>query len=75
MPRSERNNIYTAEHMGTHLDSPAHFYDPALVPADQAGTSRWHVQDIPIDRLFGIKAVVINISEKVKLRRMWGYYF
>ena len=51
--------------MGTHLDSPAHFYDPALVPAEQSGTPRWHVQDIPIDKLFGIKAVVVDISEKV----------
>jgi kynurenine formamidase len=44
------NNLYTAEHGGTHLDAPVHFAKGAHA-ADQ----------VPLDRLFGA-AVVVDVT-------------
>ncbi|KAL5014258.1 hypothetical protein ScPMuIL_008528 [Solemya velum] len=49
----ESNAFQTAEHGGTHLDSPSHFYQGS-----------WRTQDIPIKNLFG-PGVVINVTDKV----------
>ena len=48
-------NYTAAEHGGTHLDAPIHFYE-----------GRHTVEQIPIDRLVG-NAVVIDVSEKAWL--------
>ncbi|XP_037779583.1 isatin hydrolase-like [Penaeus monodon] len=50
----EANNICLAEHAGTHIDAPAHFFK-----------DRWHVDDIPLSRLMG-PGVVLDIQEKAK---------
>ncbi len=50
-------NIHAAEHGGTHLDAPIHFY--------QNGKT---VEQIPIKQLVGT-APVIDISEKAKIDR------
>nr|XP_027208026.1 uncharacterized protein LOC113801793 isoform X1 [Penaeus vannamei] len=50
----ESNNICLAEHAGTHLDAPAHFFK-----------ERWHADDIPLSRLMG-PGVVLDIQEKAK---------
>ncbi|XP_048753993.2 isatin hydrolase-like [Ostrea edulis] len=49
----ESNFFATAEHGGTHVDSPAHFYKGG-----------WRTQQIPMERLVG-KGVVINVKSKV----------
>ncbi|XP_061188488.1 isatin hydrolase-like [Saccostrea echinata] len=49
----ESNSFATAEHGGTHVDSPAHFY--------QGG---WRTQQIPMEKLVG-KGVIINVKAKV----------
>jgi kynurenine formamidase len=46
------NNISCAEHGGTHLDAPIHFYE-----------NRNSVDEIPLENLIG-NAVVIDVSEK-----------
>jgi kynurenine formamidase len=46
------NNLFTAEHGGTHLDAPVHF-----------AAGRWAVDEIPIDRFVG-EAVVIDVTAK-----------
>lgn len=46
------NNFSAAEHGGTHLDAPIHFYE-----------GRWTSDQIPVDRLIGA-AIVIDASEK-----------
>ncbi len=44
------------EHIGTHMDAPAHF-------SDKEGA--WKVNEIPFERLSG-EAVVIDITEKAR---------
>ena len=44
------NNLFTAEHGGTHLDAPVHF-----------AAGRWTVDQIPVDRFVG-SAVVIDVT-------------
>ncbi len=46
------NNLCTAEHGGTHLDSPIHFAE-----------GQWTTEQIPLDNLTGF-AVVVDVSEK-----------
>ena len=46
------NNFCTAEHGGTHIDAPIHFYE-----------GRHSVDAIPLEQLIG-NAVVIDVSEK-----------
>ena len=46
------NNFCSAEHGGTHLDAPIHFYE-----------NRNSADEIPLENLIG-KAVVIDLSEK-----------
>ncbi|MFQ5752360.1 MAG: cyclase family protein [bacterium] len=46
------NNFCTAEHGGTHIDAPVHFYK-----------DRNTVDKIPLEQLIG-KAVVVDVSEK-----------
>ncbi len=46
------NNFCTAEHGGTHIDAPIHFYE-----------GRHTVDAIPLEQLIG-NAVVIDVSEK-----------
>lgn len=46
------NNFCMAEHGGTHIDAPVHFYE-----------GRWSVDEIPLERLIG-KAVVVDVSGK-----------
>ncbi len=46
------NNFCTAEHGGTHIDAPIHFYK-----------DRNTVDEIPLERLIG-QGVVIDVSEK-----------
>ena len=41
------NNFATAEHGGTHLDAPVHFAE-----------GRWSVEQIPVEQLVGVAAVV-----------------
>ena len=53
--RYESNAFFTAEHGGTHLDAPAHFFEGAM---------RTH--EIPMNKLVG-PGVVINV--KVELTR------
>ena len=49
----EANNFSAAEHGGTHLDAPIHFYE-----------NRHTVDQIPIEQLIGA-GVVIKVAEKV----------
>jgi kynurenine formamidase len=42
----------TAEHGGTHIDAPIHFY-----------ADRWTVDEIPLDRLVG-PAVLVDVSDR-----------
>ncbi|PIQ97512.1 MAG: cyclase [Nitrospinae bacterium CG11_big_fil_rev_8_21_14_0_20_56_8] len=48
----ESNDYSASEHGGTHLDAPAHFAE-----------NRWHVDDIPLDRLIG-PGVVVDLRFK-----------
>ncbi len=48
----EGNSFSQAEHSGTHLDAPSHFY-----------RGKWRTHEIPLNRLSG-EACVINIEEK-----------
>lgn len=48
----EGNYFATAEHAGTHLDSPSHFYEGG-----------WRAQQIPIERLIG-PGVILDVREK-----------
>ncbi|KAK3108535.1 hypothetical protein FSP39_010077 [Pinctada imbricata] len=50
--RLEHNTFFQTEHMGTHIDAPAHF-----------GKGSWRTQHIPIERLMG-PGVIINIKDK-----------
>lgn len=54
-------NISTAEHGGTHLDAPIHFFE-----------NRNTVDQIPIEQLVG-SGVVIRITEKVKENRNYQF--
>lgn len=49
------NNVFTAEHGGTHIDSPIHFAQGRLT-----------VDQIPLDRLVAA-AVVIDVSDKANI--------
>ncbi|XP_037780719.1 isatin hydrolase-like [Penaeus monodon] len=51
----ELNEFCTSEHSGTHLDAPVHF-----------AKDRWGVSDIPLDRLWRVPAVVIDVSQAIK---------
>ncbi len=51
--RFATNAFTTSEHSGTHLDAPIHFYNDS-----------WTVDQIPLERLVGIRAIVFNVSEK-----------
>ncbi|KAK6176198.1 hypothetical protein SNE40_014527 [Patella caerulea] len=48
----EDNYFSTAEHGGTHLDAPAHFYKGA-----------WRTHEIPVERLIG-SGVIIDVTPK-----------
>ncbi|XP_047476766.1 isatin hydrolase-like [Penaeus chinensis] len=50
----EANNICLAEHAGTHIDAPAHFFEGG-----------WHVDEIPLALLMG-PGVVLDIQEKTE---------
>lgn len=50
----EANSFATAEHGGTHLDSPSHFAKGA-----------WHTAQIPMENLYG-PGVVIDVKSKTK---------
>ncbi|XP_019626411.1 PREDICTED: uncharacterized protein LOC109471514 [Branchiostoma belcheri] len=49
----ESNNIFMAEHTGTHLDAPAHFAEGA-----------WRLDQIPLGHLTG-PGVVVDVREKI----------
>lgn len=51
--RFELNNFRMSEHAGTHVDSPTHF--------SQTG---WDPSEIPLDKLFRVPAVVVNITAR-----------
>ncbi|XP_078337529.1 kynurenine formamidase-like isoform X2 [Crassostrea virginica] len=51
----ESNSFATAEHGGTHVDAPAHFYEGGL-----------RVQQIPMEKLVG-KGVIINVKQKASI--------
>ncbi|HXV35606.1 MAG TPA: cyclase family protein [Myxococcota bacterium] len=46
------NRFRSAEHGGTHLDAPIHFFE-----------GRWRVDEIPLDRLVGA-AVMVDVSDR-----------
>lgn len=48
----ESNSFSTAEHGGTHVDSPAHFYKGG-----------WRTQQIPMEKLVG-RGAIINVKQK-----------
>nr|XP_027206503.1 uncharacterized protein LOC113799984 [Penaeus vannamei] len=50
----ELNEFCASEHSGTHLDAPVHF-----------AKDRWGVSDIPLDRLWRVPAVVIDVSQAI----------
>lgn len=50
----ESNDISGSEHGGTHLDAPAHF-----------ARGKWHVEDIPLDRLVA-PGIVVDVRPKVR---------
>lgn len=50
----ESNYVAQAEHGGTHVDAPAHFYEGA-----------WRTHQIPMERLTG-PAVIIDVKEKAR---------
>jgi kynurenine formamidase len=54
----ESYSVCTAEHGGTHLDAPIHFYE-----------NRNTVEQIEISRLTG-RAVVVNVTDKVEMDRI-----
>lgn len=55
------NNFSAAEHGGTHVDAPIHFYE-----------SRHTVDQIPVDQLIG-PGVVIRVVESVKANRNYQF--
>ncbi|NIP99157.1 MAG: cyclase family protein [Nitrospinaceae bacterium] len=50
----EANNLSAAEHGGTHLDAPAHF-----------AQGKWHVDDIPLDRLIA-PGIRVDVRENAR---------
>lgn len=56
------DNIDTAIHCGTHLDAPVHFNEKG-----------WTVDQIPLNRLVNVPAIVIDVSAKVKLNRAYSF--
>lgn len=55
------NNFSAAEHGGTHVDAPIHFYE-----------NRHTVDQIPVDQLIG-PGVVIRVVEKVEANRNYQF--
>ena len=53
--RLESNDFSTAEHMGTHIDAPAHLYKGAK-----------RLDEIPLEDLIA-PMVVIDVQEKVNV--------
>ena len=51
--RFENNHFAMPEHMGTHIDAPAHSAEGA-----------WRNDQIPIEKLYGT-GVIINVKTKV----------
>lgn len=51
------NRFCTAEHGGTHLDSPIHFYE-----------GRWEAHEIPLENLIG-RGIVIDVTEQAAADR------
>ncbi|XP_022096940.1 uncharacterized protein LOC110982659 [Acanthaster planci] len=60
LPWLEMNSYGTPEHIGTHLDAPAH-----------GSQGKMRVDDIPLSRFTG-PAIRVDISEKVKQDRDYG---
>ncbi|XP_042886133.1 isatin hydrolase-like [Penaeus japonicus] len=58
----ELNEFCSSEHSGTHLDAPVHF-----------AKDRWSVADIPLDRLWRVPAVVIDVSEAIERSGLIDY--
>ncbi|XP_078581115.1 isatin hydrolase-like [Branchiostoma floridae x Branchiostoma japonicum] len=50
----ELNNIYLAEHTGTHLDAPAHFIQ-----------GEWRLDQVPLKNLVG-PGVVVDVRDKTR---------
>ncbi|VDI04059.1 Hypothetical predicted protein, partial [Mytilus galloprovincialis] len=50
----EINTFRTTEHIGTHVDAPAHFSEGS-----------WRAHQIPVDHLVG-NGVIINVKSKVQ---------
>ena len=44
-----------AEHGGTHIDAPLHMWKSA-----------WSVDEIPLDRLYNLALVVVDVTKKVE---------
>lgn len=53
--RFEMNNYRMNEHAGTHIDAPTHF-----------NMDGWDPSEIPLNRLYRLPAVVIDITERVE---------
>jgi len=49
------NEFWAQEHSGTHIDAPHHFFE-----------NGWSVDQLPIDRMIGVPAVVVDISKKAE---------
>lgn len=54
--RFEINNYRMNEHAGTHVDAPTHF-----------NKNGWDPSQIPLERLYRVPAVVIDITEKAQV--------
>ena len=50
----ESNKISASEHGGTHIDAPAHF-----------ARGKWHVDEIPLDRLIG-PGILVDVWSRTK---------
>ena len=50
----ESNKISASEHGGTHIDAPAHF-----------ARGKWHVDEIPLDRLIG-PGILVDVRSRTK---------
>lgn len=61
--RYESNSFSTAEHGGTHVDSPAHFYKGG-----------WRTQQIPMEKLVG-RGAIINVKQKASTNPDYPFSF
>ncbi|KAG7173941.1 isatin hydrolase-like [Homarus americanus] len=52
----ELNEFCTSEHSGTHVDAPVHF-----------SKDSWTLDAIPLDRLWRVPGVVIDVSEAIRV--------